>query len=108
MFKHYAMWKLKDDADGKTKEEIIRILREELFTLGEKIPEVKRLEFAVNLHEGEGAYDVIVCSVFQSQEEFAQKWGQHPGHEAYLELLERYREGWIIVNYTDFHVFSRE
>lgn len=108
MFKHYSMWKLKSSSDSKTKEEIIKILREELFALGEKVPEVKRLEFAVNLHSGDGAYDVMVCSVFQTQEDFAQKWGSHPGHDAYMQLLEKYRDGWIVVNYTDAYIFSRE
>jgi len=58
MIKHIVMWRFKKEAEGKTKEENIQIIKKDLEALKGVIPQINELEVGVNINEeSPTAYD---------------------------------------------------
>lgn len=80
MIKHLVMFKLSEEAEGRSKAENARIIKEKLEALQGVIPEIRRMEVKIN-HEAASAenYDIILESEFDSLEEL-QRYAIHPEH----------------------------
>ncbi|MBP3941238.1 MAG: Dabb family protein, partial [Christensenellaceae bacterium] len=53
MIRHIVMWKLKDEALGKTKKENIAIIKEKLYALKPIIPEILSMEVHENVNDAD-------------------------------------------------------
>lgn len=79
MFQHIVLWKFKETANDKSKEENIRICRESLYALRAKIPQIRRMEVGADQLHTPASYDMILISTFDSQEDYY-VYRDHPDH----------------------------
>ncbi|WP_294067051.1 Dabb family protein [Proteiniphilum sp. UBA1028] len=80
MIKHLVLFKLADQAEGKTKAENALIIKERLEALRQVIPEIKKMEVSVNHVDAAGDnYDVVLDSEFESLADL-KIYAEHPAH----------------------------
>ena len=79
MFQHIVLWKFKEYANEKSKEENIQICRENLYALREKIPQIRHMEVGADQLHTAASYDMILISGFDSQEDYL-IYRDHPDH----------------------------
>ena len=90
MIRHVVMWKFKDEAEGRTKPENMRLAREVLLSLRTKIPGIVEWEVGENTVEAPEAYDLVLVSLFSDLESlFA--YQNHPEHVQVVEFLRKVR-----------------
>ncbi|KRQ88090.1 Stress responsive A/B Barrel Domain protein [Caloramator mitchellensis] len=98
MVKHIVMWKLKDFAEGKTKEENIEIMKSMLEELIDKIGVIKKLEVGINFTESDAAFDVALYSEFETNEDL-ETYSKHPEHLKVGEFINKIRDARYVVDY---------
>jgi hypothetical protein len=81
MFQHIVLWKFKEYANEKSKEENIQICRENLYALRAKIPQIRHMEVGADQLHTAASYDMILISGFDSQEDYF-IYRDHPDHIA--------------------------
>jgi Stress responsive A/B Barrel Domain len=86
MIKHIVMWKLKDGAEGLTKDQIARKIKSDLEALVPVIPAIGKLEVGINIIPSDAAFDVALYSEFASQTEL-QTYMSHPAHQAIVGFI---------------------
>jgi hypothetical protein len=96
MVKHIVMWKLLDFAEGNTKEENIKIIREKLEGLKSIIPEISFLEVGTNFNPS--GYDAVLNSEFNSPEEL-ETYQNHPSHKEVSAFIAKVRIDRVVVDY---------
>ncbi len=67
MLKHIVMWKFKD-AEGKTKDENVEIVKNGLEALPPMIPHIKKLTFLKNQVECERNFDALLVVETENEE----------------------------------------
>ncbi|MBU5449315.1 Dabb family protein [Acetivibrio sp. MSJd-27] len=82
MIKHIVMWKLKENAEGKTKEENAEIIKNGLEGLKEKLDFLRAVEVGINFNASEMAYDVVLYTEFDSKEDL----NRYQNHEEHLKV----------------------
>jgi len=98
MIKHIVMWKIKEFAEGKSKLENIKLVKEKLESLTSVIPEIKFLEVGINLNESEMAYDAILYSEFDNLEDL-NTYQNHPKHKEVSEYVGKIRTDRAVGDY---------
>ena len=99
MVKRIVMWKLKDFAEGKTKEENILFIKSELEKLIDFIPQIKFLEVGKNiLPDSDSEYDAVLYSEFDSTEDL-EIYQNHPEHKKVAAYIAKIRDGRISGDY---------
>lgn len=78
MVTHIVFWRLKDEADGRTKDENARIIQERLEALVGVIPGLRELTVGRNVNGGE--FDLALLSKFDSMEAL-HAYDVHPEHQ---------------------------
>ena len=86
MIKHVVMWKIRDELDGKTKEEICREIKALLESLPGKIPLIRRFEVGINAIPSDASDDLILVSEFDSPEDL-KAYAVHPEHVKVAEVI---------------------
>lgn len=92
MIRHIVMFKFKETANGKTKEENLREARERMLAMRGQIPEI--LEMTVSFGADSSApsnYDYILDSTFRSLEEL-EVYQKHPLHVQFGNFVKELRE----------------
>lgn len=79
MIQHVVLWKLIDDADGKSKDEIIMQIREKLSLLPALIPQIRSLSVVKNENPTDKNMDVALITSFDSLEDLS-VYATHPDH----------------------------
>jgi hypothetical protein len=88
MYKHVVFWKLKDNADGKTKKELIKEVLNKLNSLPAVIPEIKSYETASNIGDyGASFYDICLISVFENKDTFW-NYTKYREHDLVVEYIQ--------------------
>ncbi len=88
MIKHLVLWKLKDSAEGKTRQENALELKAALEDLKGKVPEIHMLEVGLNFNPADTACDLSLYSEFKSREDL-EKYQRHPEHLKVVELVKK-------------------
>ena len=71
MYQHVVFWKIKEEADGITKTDLIQSVMAKLRTLPASIPEIKAYEVAENIGDyGASFFDICLISVFDNKESY--------------------------------------
>ena|SRR6186713_688561 len=98
MIKHIVFWKLKDEANGQSKQENALAIKQKLEALNGQIEGLIKVEVGLDfLHSAESA-DVVLYSEFESKEalDFYQ---QHPLHKAIMPFIAEARSERRVVDY---------
>jgi hypothetical protein len=98
MLKHIVMWKLKDHAEGKTREENAIIMKGLLEALKDKIPEIHFLEVGSNVAPTDAAYDIALYSEFRDEAALS-VYQEHPDHLKVADFVSRIKEQRVLVDY---------
>ena len=98
MLKHVVMWKLKAFAEGADKVRNAKRLKIELEALKNTIPQIHHLEVGINILDSDAAFDVVLLSVFKTQQDLNQ-YLNHPNHRAVADFVSEIRESRIVVDY---------
>ena len=86
MIKHIVMWTLHDSAEGATKAENIKLIKQSLSALIGKIPGLLHLEVGENFADSPAAADLVLYSELESREALA-VYQQHPDHVAVAQFI---------------------
>lgn len=98
MIKHIVMWKLKDVAEGSSKMENAKKIKQILENLKSHIPEIAEIEVGINFIESPAAYDIALYSVFKSEEDLS-IYQKHPEHVKVADFINKVREERVVVDY---------
>ncbi len=98
MVKHIVLWKLKEQAEGKSKSENAAKLKRELEALASKIKEIRKLEVGINFNTGQDAYDLGLVSEFASREDL-DMYQKHPEHQRFVTIVRGLRDSRIVLDY---------
>ncbi len=99
MYKHLVLWKLKDEADGKNKEELATEVKSRLDALPAIIPEAKEYEVGINIGAyGASFFDVGLISSFEDEEAF-KRYCVYPEHDAVVAYITSVTDAEEIVDY---------
>lgn len=98
MLKHIVLFKLKDHAEGASKEQNAKRMIEMLHALRGVIPQIRLLEAGANVAPAVGAYDVAIYSEFRDEQDLA-AYAQHPEHLKVVEFVKKIVENRVVVDY---------
>ena len=86
MVKHIVMWKLKENANGNSKEANAKLMKEKIESLKGKISGINILEVGFNFSKNENHSDVVLYSEFKSKEDL-DNYQIHPLHKALIPFI---------------------
>ncbi len=95
MITHMVFWKLKENAQGKTRAQNVEIIKHMLRGLLGEIPGLISLEVGENLNNGE--YDAGLVTVFEN-EEALKNYITHPEHKKVSEFVKSVRYDRVCVD----------
>ena len=79
MIRHSIMWRITDEYEGMTKEEIMNKLEELFSYLKKTIPEIRSMTLERDVLHTERSYDLIYITEFDSLEDL-ETYRVHPEH----------------------------
>lgn len=98
MVRHIVCWKIKEQAEGKTKTENLELMKEKLISL-KSLPMLKSLEVGINSPMADNAnFDIVLNTVFENFEALNQ-YQVHPEHKAVAAFIGSIREERACVDY---------
>ena len=98
MVKHIVMWKLKDEAEGASKEENARKLKETLEGMVGQVPQIVELEVGLQMKADETAYDVVLTVSLKTPEDL-EKYQNHPHHRQGAAFVKKIVSDRKVVDY---------
>ena len=88
MIKHIVMFRLKESALGRSKNEHLQELKALLESLQENIPVVKCLEVGINMGKSASASDIALYSEFDDMQAL-EYYRLHPEHVKVVEFIDK-------------------
>ena len=98
MIKHIVMWRLKEQAEGATKQENAQKMKQMLEALKGMISEIVQIEVGINQLESPAAYDVVLYSEFANLAGL-NAYQLHPEHEKCKEFIGKIVSDRAVVDY---------
>ncbi len=98
MLKHVVMWKLKSGAEGRTKQENAKLMKEKLENLQKMISEIEMIEVGININQSDAAFDVTLYSEFRDEEALV-SYQKHPEHVKVADFVGKIVNERAVVDY---------
>ena len=98
MIVHTVMWKLKNNAEGNTKEKNAKLIKEKLEALYGKVKQIKKIEVGVSYNHGKEEFDVILISEFETKKDL-EDYQNHPLHKIVSEFVGKVRSERYYLDY---------
>lgn len=99
MVRHIVLFKLADEAEGRSKAENALIIKERLEELKNTIPVIRKIEVKINLSEAfADNHDVILESEFDTLED-VRTYAVHPEHIKVGEFIAKVRTSRAAIDY---------
>lgn len=86
MVKHIVMWKLHEEAAGKSKSENISIVISKLNGLKAVIDEILSLEVGENFNTSDAAFDLVLTTTHQDRSGL-EAYVKHPAHQEVASFI---------------------
>ena len=100
MIKHIVLWKLKENAEGKSKTENVQIMKAMLEGLPAKTGGcIRALEVGVNLRDSAESADIALYSEFNSLQDL-ERYTKHPEHLKVAEFIGKVRSERRVMDYS--------
>ena len=96
MVKHIVMWKLEEVAEGNTREDNARLIKQGLEALNGVIEGILTLEVGKNINPK--GFDLVLYSEFVSQEAL-KAYDQHPEHLKMREFIRKVITERVVADY---------
>jgi len=89
MIKHIVAWKLKDIAEGKSKQENALKAKKLLESLNGKIPGMLHLEVGIDFSKTDSSSDIVLYSEFEDKKSLDeyQKHAEHEKIKPFIKLI---------------------
>lgn len=100
MHVHIVMWKLKESAEGSSREENAAVMKERLESLKGIIPQLIHAEVGIDLNHIQSNYDAVLITRFNSEEDL-DTYKVHPDHVAIGEFISKVSESRVAVDYWE-------
>ncbi|MCH8527275.1 MAG: Dabb family protein [Kiritimatiellae bacterium] len=88
MITHIVCWRVKDEADGLGKPELLEKMKAELEGLNGQISEIISLSVGLNEKPGDAASDIVLMSSFADWDAL-KRYVEHPAHQAVVGFVSR-------------------
>lgn len=99
MVRHIVLFKLADEAEGRSKAENALIIKERLEELKNTIPVIRKIEVKINLSEASADnHDVILECEFDTLED-VRTYAVHPEHIKVGEFIAKVRTSRAAIDY---------
>ena len=98
MIKHIVLWKLKEEAEGRSKKENAFELKNRLEALKSQIPEILQLEVGLSIESGETVSDVALYSSFKDKAAL-EIYQKHPEHQKVVGYVRQITAERRVVDY---------
>jgi hypothetical protein len=98
MIKHIVLWRLKEFAEGRSKQENARIVKAMLEDMRGKIPGMLKLEVGLDFEGSESASDLSLFTEFESRDAL-DAYQTHPVHMKVKEFLPLVRSERRVIDY---------
>lgn len=100
MIKHIVLWKLKENADGRSKTENAILLKKRLEDLNGIIPGMRLLEVGINktITGSDEEVDVVLYSEFETMEAL-EAYYPHPEHVKLKDFVQAIRSERRVIDY---------
>jgi len=98
MIKHIVFWKLKDEANGLSKIENAKAIKEKLEALNGQIEGLIRLEVGMDFLGSAESADLVLYSEFENKEAL-DYYANHPLHKAVMPFIAEARSERRVVDY---------
>jgi hypothetical protein len=99
MIKHIVMFRLKELAEGKNREDNIAALKEMLEALPAKIDEIRFFEVGINFLQASVAYDIVLISEFESIEAL-HNYQKHSEHLKVFDFVSKTCDSRVVIDYA--------
>jgi hypothetical protein len=99
MIKHIVTWKIKENAEGRNKKEIMLLLQQKLLELQNKVPVVKHLEVGLNSTEAPADNWDVVLIVDLDNFQDLDLYQKHPEHLKVADFVKLVRESRSCVDF---------
>ncbi len=86
MIKHVVLWKLKEEANGNTKQQNALEIKQRLEALNGKIPGLIKIEVGIDFLKTPESADVILYSEFENREALL-VYAEHPLHKNVMAFI---------------------
>ena len=98
MIRHIVMWKFKEEAEGKTKQENMDIVRNSLYALPPIISEIKYLEIGYDINHTDMSADLALITEFESMQTL-ETYKNHPDHQAVSKYVRKVIEDRVVIDF---------
>jgi heme-degrading monooxygenase HmoA len=98
MFKHIVFWKLHETADGRSRAENARLIKERFEELANMIDGLRHLEVGIDVLRSEASADVVLYTEFESRADY-EAYNDHPAHKAIAGFIQGLRSERRSVDY---------
>lgn len=98
MIKHIVLWRLKDFAEGASKQENVQKVKAMLEDMRGIIPGMLKLEVGIDFERSESASDIVLYSEFESRKDL-EAYQIHPAHQPVKKFLPLVRSERRVVDY---------
>ena len=98
MIKHIVMWKLKEEAEGHSKEENAKLIKNMLEGIKDKIKEIVKIEVGIDFNKSEQAYDIVLYSEFNCKEDL-DSYQINPKHVEVASYVKKVTNSRIVADY---------
>ena len=98
MIVHIVMWKLKQEASGRTKEENALLIKAGLEALNGVIDGLIDIEAGIGIDMPGSTWDIVLVSKFESQQ-YLDSYQQHPKHLEVGAIIKESAESRQAVDY---------
>jgi hypothetical protein len=98
MVKHIVVWRLRESALGRSKDENALLIKERLEALQGVVPGLLRAEVGIDFARGGQSWDVVLSAEFDSRDSL-RLYANHPAHVAAVSFIRDVREDRCVVDY---------
>jgi len=99
MIRHIIMFKLKDFGSKEIRNQKVKEIKKMIDELGNKISEIKSIEAGINFSTRDVAYDLVLVSDFNSEEDL-KVYTAHPDHQKVVDFLKDIKLSSAVVDYV--------
>ena len=93
------MWKFKDSAEGKTKEENMAFVKDSLYALVGVIDEIKKMEIGIDITHSDMSMDLVLLTEFETVEAM-KAYAVHPEHVKVSTYVRKVIETRVVLDYN--------
>ena len=97
MIRHVVMWRLKNEAEGGTKQENMEKMAADLYALRPIIPEILRMEIGFDVKHTEASMDVMLLTEFADMPSLAY-YANHPEYLKVAAFIGKIAESRIVLD----------